>query len=141
MNTKLSILYQGLKTNNLEILLLNVLEIIRRIVYGCNMILFYHSPYIQVILNSSLSISVCYFILIFKPYNTRRDYFINLYTEVNVFLIFFSIGAFISEHISDTLYSLAEWNLVILLYLSIIVPALIKIILLIIDIIVKLKAG
>lgn len=101
---------------------------IRRLVYGVNMILLYSSPYIQVVVNSSFSFAICYFIFIFKPYKTKLHNIMNLYIETINFLILSIIGTFIHKGLSSNLYSSAEWSVIILIYASITGPALVNII-------------
>ncbi len=125
--SKFSLLYENLKTDEIEHLLYNIVLLLRRIVYGVNMILFYSSPFIQVVINSSFSFTICYYILISRPYKTRLDNIMNFYIELITFWIFSIIGAFIKEDLSRDLYDLAEWSLIILIYSSIMIPALVNI--------------
>jgi hypothetical protein len=138
--SKFSVLYENLKTDKIEYLLVNILLLLRRIVYGVNMILFYSSPFIQVVINSSFSFTICYYILIFKPYKTRLDNIMNVYIELITFWIFSIIGAFIKEDLSRDLYDLAEWSLIILIYSIIMIPALVNISISIKDLIICLIA-
>ena len=101
---------------------------IRRLVYGVSLILLYSSPYIQVIVNSSFSCGICYFIFILKPYKSKLDYAMNLYIEIVVFLILSIIGAFIYEDLPTQLYDMTEWSLIVLIYGSIMIPALVNLI-------------
>ncbi len=128
MNSKLSILYQNLKAENTERLLLSILQIVRRLVYGINMILFHPSPYIQVVINSSFSCSLCYFIILNQPFKKKLDNIMNIYIEFITFCTFSILGAFIYEELHSYLYNIAEWSLIILIYLSIMGPALLSII-------------
>ena len=114
--------------------------LIRRIVYGINVILFHSSPFIQVVINSSFSFTICYYILIFKPYKTRLDNIMNVYIELITFWIFSIIGAFIKEDLSRDLYDLAEWSLIILIYSIIMIPALVNISISIKDLIIFTKS-
>lgn len=138
IEAKYEILYINIKTDKIEYLLLNILLILRSIVYGVNMIVLYSSPYSQVVINSSFSFSIFYFIFIFKPFKNRLDNMMNLYIEFNTFLILSLMGAYIYEDLSDILYGLAEWALVILIYMSIIMPTLVNTIILIKNFILKL---
>lgn len=97
------------------------------------MILLYPSPYIQVVVNSSFSCGICYFIFMFKPYKTKLDNIMNLYIEVVTFLILSIIGVFIYEDLHTTLFNLADWSLVVMIYLSIIIPALTNLMILVKD--------
>jgi hypothetical protein len=63
----------------------------------------------------------------------------NLYIEANTFLILSVIGAFIYEDMPNSLYDALEWMLVILIYASIMVPALVNLLLLIYKIIMKFR--
>jgi hypothetical protein len=117
----------------------NNLLLIRRIVYGINMILFYSSPFIQVVINSSFSFTICHYILLFKPFKTRLDNIMNFYIEFLTFLILSIIGAFIKEDLSSDLYELADWSLVVLIYSIIMVPASVNLIISIKDLILYFK--
>jgi hypothetical protein len=64
----------------------------------------------------------------------------NLYIEFVVFLIFSIIGAFIYEDLPTQLYDIAEWSLVVLIYCSIMIPALVNLILSSKDLLVFIKA-
>jgi hypothetical protein len=125
-NPKFSILFQNLKVDKIEGVYIHILEILRRLLYGINMILLYPSPYIQVILNSSFSFAICYFILLYKPYKTKLDNIMSFYTEFTTFLILSVIGAFIDEDLSRTLYDLADWSLFLMIILSIMIPAVVN---------------
>ena len=105
------------------------------------MILFYSSPYIQVVINSSFAIAISYYIFIFNPYKAKLDNAMNLYTEFNTFLCLTIIGAFLNEDLSSNLRDVAEWAFVIFLYMSILVPALVNILFLIKNILSKLKSN
>jgi hypothetical protein len=55
----------------------------------------------------------------------------NLYIEVNTFLILSILGALIYEDLPTFLYNTIEWILVVLIYMSVMVPALVNLLLLI----------
>ena len=129
-----------MKTNQLEILLLNSIMIIRRIIFGMSLVLLYCSPYIQVILNSISSYAICFFIIYNKPYQSKLDTIMNLYIEVNTFLILSILGALIYEDLPTILYNTIEWILVVLIYMSVMVPALVNLLLLIYKIIMKIRS-
>jgi len=137
--TKYSIIYESLKADQLEILNLNAIMIIRRIIFGVSVILLSYSPYTQVIINSISSYTICFLIIYYKPYQSKVDNIMNLYIEVNTFLILTVIVAFIYEDLPESLYDTIEWILVILIYMSIIVPALVNISILIYKIIRKIR--
>jgi cellulose synthase/poly-beta-1,6-N-acetylglucosamine synthase-like glycosyltransferase len=63
----------------------------------------------------------------------------NLYIEVNTFLILSVIGAFIYEDLPTSLYDTIEWTLVVLIYMIVMVPTLVNIVLLIHNIIMKIR--
>lgn len=134
-DTKYKVLYENLDTNNLNNLLLNILIIIRRIVYGVNMIFLYPSPYIQVAINSIFSFSICFFIIIYRPYRYKLDNFMNLYIELITFMILTLIGAYIKEDLPYNLHEMSELIIIILIYMSITIPALLSAIILLKDII------
>jgi hypothetical protein len=117
----------------------NNILLIRRIVYGINMIVLYYSPFMQVVINSSFSFTICHYILIFKPFKTRLDNIMNFYIEFLTFLILSIIGAFIRQDLSSDLYALADWSLVVLIYSIIIVPAIVNLIISIKDLILYFK--
>ncbi len=137
--TKYSFICESLKTDKLEILLLNSIMITRRIIFGVSVILLYPSPYIKIILNSISSCAIWYFILFFKPYQSKLDNRMNSYIEVNTFLILSVIGAFIHEDLPTSLYDTIEWILVFLIYMIVMVPTLVNIVLLIHNIIMKIR--
>lgn len=139
-NPKFSILYENFKNDMIERLFVNLLEILRRLVYGVNLILLYPTPYIQVILNSSFSFAICYFIFILKPYKSKIDHIMNLYIEFVIFLILSIIGAFIYEDLPTQLYDITEWSLVVLIYSSIMIPALVNLIISGKDLVLFIKA-
>jgi hypothetical protein len=139
-STKYSILHESLKTDQLEILLLSVIIIIiRRIIFGVSVILLHSSPYIQIMLNSIASYAIFIFTLYFKHYKINFDSIMNLYIELNTFLILSAVGAFIYEDLPTYLYDMMEWTLVVLIYMSIMVPALLNIAALIYRIILKCR--
>jgi hypothetical protein len=109
LNSKYSVLYYNLKSDQIENTFLNVLEILRRIVYGVNMIPFYSIPYIQVAINSSFSIAISYYILILRPYRTKLDNIMKLYTEFYTFLCLTIIGAFLNKDLPSNLRDIADW--------------------------------
>ncbi len=113
---------------------------IRRLVYGVSLILLFSSPYIQVIVNSSFSYGICYFIFTLNPYKSKLDYAMNLYIEIAVFLILSIIGAFIYEDLPTHLYDMTEWSLIVLICCSIMIPALVNLILSIKDSLVYIKS-
>jgi hypothetical protein len=137
--SKFSVLYENLKTDKIQYLLYNIVLLIRRIVYGINVILFHSSPFIQVVINSSFSFTIYHYILIFKPYKTRLDNIMNFYIEFITFCIFSIIGAFIKEDLSGDSYNIAEWSLIILIYSSIVLPAVVNIVISIKDLIIYFK--
>jgi hypothetical protein len=137
--TKYSLIYESLKTDKLETLLLNSIMITRRIIFGVSVVLLSSSPYILVIINSISSLTIWYFILFFKPYQSKLDNRMNLYIEVNTFLILSVIGAFIYEDLPTSLYDTIEWTLVVLIYMIVMVPTLVNIVLLIHNIIMKTR--
>ncbi len=108
---------------------------IRRIAYGVSMILLYPSPYIQVVINSIFSFSICFFIIIYKPYISKLDNILSLYIEVITFLILSLIGAYIKQDLPNNLYEMFEMIIVILIYMTIAIPAFISAIILVKDII------
>jgi hypothetical protein len=63
---------------------------------------------------------ICYFLFILKPHKSKLDYAMNLY----VFLILSIIGAFIYEDLPTHLYDITERSLFVLIYCSIMIPAL-----------------
>jgi hypothetical protein len=63
----------------------------------------------------------------------------NLCIEVNTFLILSVIGAFIYEDLPTSLYDTVEWTLVVLIYMIVMVPTLVNIVLLIHNIIMKIR--
>ncbi len=71
---------------------------------------------------------------------TKLDYAMNLYIEFVVFLMLSIIGAFIYEDLPTHLYDITEWSLVVLIYGSIMIPALVNLILLMKDLLVFIKA-
>jgi hypothetical protein len=83
---------------------------------------------------------ICYFIFILRPNKSKLDYAMNLYKEFVVFLIIYIIGAYIYEDLPTHLYNITEWSLVVLIYGSIIIPALVNLILSIKDLLVFIKA-
>jgi hypothetical protein len=95
------------------------------------MILIYPSPYLHVVINSSFSLAIWYYMIIFKPYKARVDNLMSLYVEFNIFVILSVIGVFLYEDLNSSMYDISEWRLVVLIYMSIIVPAVINILLLI----------
>ena len=125
---KYEILYSHIKTENIDFLLLNILNMIRRIVFGINIVLLYSSPYIQVMINSCFSFAICYFIIFYNPFKTSFDHRMNIFLEVNIFLIQCILGTFIYEDMSTDLYEIADWSIVVLLYMSILVQALANIV-------------
>jgi hypothetical protein len=131
LGTKYKVLYENLNTKDVNNLLLNILMIIRRIVYGVSMILLYPSPYIQVVINSIFSFSICFFIIIYKPYISKLDNFMSLYIEVITFLILSLIGAYIKEDLPNNLYEMFEMIIIILIYMTIAIPACISAIILV----------
>jgi hypothetical protein len=132
-------LYENLRAENVETLLLNAIEILRRIVYGFGMIILYKSPYTQIILNSIFSFTIFHYTLIHKPYQKRLQHIISLYTEMINFMILSVIVAFMYDGLPKYLYEYAEWGLTILLYLSTLIPCVLNIIISIRDIISWLK--
>jgi hypothetical protein len=64
----------------------------------------------------------------------------NLYIEFVVFLILSIIGAFIYEDLPTHLYDITEWSLVVLIYCSIMIPALVNLTLSIKGLLVFIKA-
>jgi hypothetical protein len=96
-----------------------------------SLVLLYSSPYIQVILNSISSYAICFFIIYNKPYQSKLDTIMNLYIEVNTFLILSILGALIYEDLPTILYNTIEWILVVLIYMSVMVPALVNLLLII----------
>lgn len=122
-----SILYENLKVDNIEHLLLKIIDLIRRLVFGISMVIFYKSPYMQVVVNSSISSSICMFMILYKPYKTKLDNMMNFYIEFNTFCILSSFGAFIYEDLPRDLYSVTEVIVIILIYLIIMIPAIVDI--------------
>jgi hypothetical protein len=104
------------------------------------MIIFYTSPFIQVVINSSFSFAICHYILLVRPFKTRLDNIMNLYIEFITFLILSIIGTFIKEDLSNDLYDIAEWSLIILIYSSIMLPALVNIVISIRNLIIYFKS-
>ncbi len=139
LTSKIEVLYDNLKTESIEYILLHVLLIIRRIVYGVNIILFYASPFIQVVINSSLSFACFHYISLLKPFKTQIDNIMSIYIEFITFLILSIIAAFIKEDLSSDLHKIADWCLVILIYSSIMVPALFNLVISIKDLIIYFK--
>jgi hypothetical protein len=139
LGTKYKVLYENLSINHVNHLLLNILMMIRRIVYGVNMIILYPSPYIQVTINSIFSFSICFFIIIYKPYRYKLDKFMNLYVELNSFLILTIIGAYIKEDLPYNIHESCELIILVLIYMSITIPALVNAFILLKDIILYLR--
>ncbi len=106
---------------------MNIMDLIRRLVYGINMIIFYHSPYIQVVINSSISFSTFIFMILYQPYKKRLDNILNIYIEFNTFCILSAIGAFIYEDLPSYLYNISVEIAIIMIYLIIILPAIVNI--------------
>jgi hypothetical protein len=92
------------------------------------MIVLYSTPYIQVVLNSSFSIMIWYYMLIFNPYVSKLDRYMSLYIEFITFLILSIIVSFTYEDLASDLYDIAEWSIIILIYLSIMVPNLVNLV-------------
>jgi hypothetical protein len=104
---------------------------IRRLVYGVNMIFLHDSPYIQVILNSSISWSNLLYLVIYRPYQTKIMNFTNISQELNIFVIFSMLGMALIPGISGILYDLIDWALTIMLYVSISLPVCINLLVII----------
>ncbi len=58
---------------------------------------------------------------------------------MNTFMILSVVGVFIKEDLYSGLYSIADWGLIIFVYLSIMVPALVNILLLIRSFVIKCR--
>jgi hypothetical protein len=140
LSPKFSILYEHLNTENIENLLAPIIDILRRLLYGVNMILFYSSPYIQVVINSVSSFVVFHYYFVYRPCSKKFDNIMNLYTEINNFLTLSFIGAFISEDLPNNMNYVAEWSVIILIYLSIMGPTMINLILSIRDLTLWIRA-
>ncbi len=82
------------------------------------------------ILNSISSYGISFFILYYKPYNSKLDNIMNLYIERNTFLILSVIVALIDEDLPTSLYD-TRMDLSSSIYTSIMVPDLVNLYLLI----------
>lgn len=117
-DSKYSALYIQLRTDSIDTLLLNNLMMIRRLVYGVNIVYLYDSPFIQVAINSTISCAYVHFLIVYKPYKTKWDNMMNLFIEGNIFLILTLIGVFIHQNLPSEIYQITEVSLVVLLYMS-----------------------
>lgn len=100
---------------------------IRRLVYSINMIVLYTTPYIQVVLNSSMSLSILLYQIIHRPYSAKKMNLISTFLEFNIFLILSLLGSLLIPGKSETLCDLIDWTMVAILYSSISIPTFINV--------------
>jgi hypothetical protein len=96
-DNKYKILFQELKSDSIHCLLIKVIQILRKLVYGINLISLCEAPYIQVEINSTFSFCILHYLVYCKPYTTRKDILISTFLEGNIFLILSFIGAYLKR--------------------------------------------
>jgi hypothetical protein len=138
-DTKYKILFQDLKSDSIDSLLLKIIQMLRKHLYGINLIFLYDSAYIQVIINSIFSFCILHYLIYYKPYTNRKDLLINIFIEGNTFLILSLIGAYLKDKMNDIIYKMIEICISILLYGILIVPTAINLVLDIRAIVIKYK--
>jgi hypothetical protein len=127
------VLHTNLHSDAIDYLFYNIFYLSRRIVYGVVMILLSSAPYIQVVINSSFSIGIAYFLIIFKPFKSKIDNYMKIYIEVNNSIIISLTGLFLTEKLPNRLYEVAEWTIVILTYAGFALPTLVRVIIILKD--------
>ncbi len=122
-DNKYKILFQNLKSSSIDPLLIKVIQILRKLAYGVNLICLHDNAYIQVIINSSFSLCILHYMIYHKPYASKKDLVINIFIEGNIFMILSLIGAYLKDDLWGIIYKLLEIGIIALLYGSILVPA------------------
>jgi hypothetical protein len=97
------------------------------------------SSYIQVILNSSSSLSILLYQILHKPWALKRENYINIIIEGCIFITLSLLVFLISPSTIVDLYEVIEWSMILAIYSSIAIPVSINLIMTIIKIIMKLK--
>jgi hypothetical protein len=120
------VLHLTMKSEVIECLFFNILYLSRRIVYGFVIIFLSSSPYIQVVINSSISIGICFFFIMHRPFKSKVENTVKFYIEIVNAIIQFIIGLFLKEGLPSDLYEIADWSLVIMTYSILILPTFLK---------------
>ncbi len=91
------------------------------------------------ILNSSSSLSILLFQILYKPYDIKRDNYINIFVEGCIFTTLSLLVFLVSPRTIGDLYEVIEWSMILAIYSSIAIPVSINLIMMIIKLIMKLK--
>jgi preprotein translocase subunit YajC len=130
-------LYDGFRLSE-NTIIFNVVFLGRRFLYAVSIVFLGSSPPIQIISCSLVSYFSFFYILIYRPYTSRKENILNCFSELCTFGILSILFAF-NFKIGDIETEYIDYAIVVLLHLTFLVPVSVNLIESVVSIIKKIK--
>jgi hypothetical protein len=101
---------------------------IQRLIYAWTIVYLYNAPYIQIALTSVVSYGMLFYLIRSKPFETRVNNIVTIFTEICIFITLSGIGAFLIDRVEGRIREIVDYSLSLVVVIAVSVPVIVGVI-------------